>query len=374
MGVVVHAGGDGEGRAVIDLRLYGHRTLPHFTATVLDRSERELWSLGKVLEGSVNLNRNAQLGGSASLVLGDERIRDIDFDSNRLRMTYHPGVRGVEPWNLGTFLFASPQRKNSATGVSWSLGLQTKMIMVDVPVQARFDLPVGANLVASAVELVQSTGATRIAVTPSDAVTREAMVFEAGTRILEIVNKLLKAAGYWSLWVDREGQFRFEPYVRPQDQAVTFELVAGPQSIHYPEWESDQETASIPNLVVLTTGGDDESIPLVGVAKNMDPESKYSIPYRGYAVPWDGGDGTVEASSQAVIDEMAKRILEEAMDPVLKISLTSAILPVDCYEVGRFADGPFDDRFSLQEINIPNLRYDAHMDITLRKVVDLAAA
>src|SRR5690606_30012693 len=120
------------------------------------------------------------------------------------------------------------------------------------------------------------------------------MVWEAGTSKLRIVNDLLAAIDYNSLWVDGQGNFRATPYVRPAARSITYsilndesgaalvrELADGQESIYLDEWSRDRDVYGVPNKVVAVATGTGDEEPLVGVATNEDPASPFSEPSRG---------------------------------------------------------------------------------------------
>ena len=288
---------------------------------LLDRDDQPLHLLDGVNGGRMEVVARDTLGGSGSISI-DERGQGIDWMSHRIQAVYN---NGVESWAAGTFLFTSPTDQHSSTTLTYDGGLLTKMNNPNSDrVDDRYSIDAGVPVIPAVVTLLQSTGETRIAVTDSDAVLSAPLTWEPGTTKLTIINDLLTAVGYWSLWCDGSGQFRVEPYVRPQDRPVLYEFEHGPRSVHYADWSREQDASDVPNKVILTTRGDDETEGMVGIATNENPDSPYSFQERGQWLPAE--PETVEAASQQVLDDMAARRLLDLMSPVARVTVGHAFM------------------------------------------------
>lgn len=299
---------------------------PSWRVLLLDGADRPLRQLD-VSGGSVELVALSRLGGSGVLELPD-RGGAIDWMSHRVQVVYDPGIDGAEAWPLATMLLSSPVERRRAGRSVFEVTLLPKLAVLDEDtVGSAFSLAAGTPIIDAVVALIESSGESRIAVTPSTAVLGSSLVWAAGTPKLTIVNDLLTAAGYWSLWVDGGGLFRVEPYLLPSERPVAFEFAAGPQSIHQPDWSREQNLSSVPNrFVVVGTGSEDEPA-LVGVATNEDPLSPFSFQARGRWVTRveEGAEG----EDQAAFDRLAQRRLLDAMSPVAKLIVKHALLPLE---------------------------------------------
>ena len=297
---------------------------------LLDRSDRPLGALDGVNGGSAEIVAQSVLGGSGSLEL-DHR-QDIDWMSHRVRANFHDGP---ESWPVGTYLLSSPTEQHTEFGVTYQVGLLSKMnVIAEDTVDTRYSAAVGSSVIPRVVALIQSTGETRIAATDSDSVLTAGLTWEAGTSKLTIINDLLQVAGYWSLWCDGSGLFRVEPYLNPADRPVAYLFEHGEASIHFPEWEMEQDNTSVPNRFLAIGQGDEEEPPLVGVATNEDPESPYSFQSRGRWIT--ATEEGVEGETQAVFDQYAARKLRDAMSPVSRLTVTHGMVNLDPNDLVEF--------------------------------------
>lgn len=310
-----------------------HRS-PSWVYTLLTAQDIPLRVLDGVTGGGCEIVAQSRLGGSGSLSI-DEYAQHIDWMSHRIRVSYDPGITGVEAWDVCTMLFTSPTEHHTEVGVSYEVELLSKMAVIDEDaVEERYSLPADTPIIATVVALIQSTGETRIAVTPSDAVLAAPLTWEPGESKLTIVNDLLEAAGYWSLWCDGSGLFRVEPYLNPADRAIAWTFQHGAASIHVPEWEREQNMAKVPNRFLAIGRGDEETEPLIGVALNENPDSPYSFQARGRWIT--ATEENVEGESQDVFDQLAARRLLDAMSPVSRLEVAHAILPLTQNALVRF--------------------------------------
>jgi len=297
---------------------------------LLDSRDRELHSLDGVTGGSADVVAQSVLGGSGALSIDGDQ--GIDWMSHRVQAIYTD--RGVS-WPFGTYLFASPTENHSEFGITYQVQLLSKMnIISEDTVEARYSLAAGTVVVPVVVALIQSTGETRISATASTAVLTSPLTWEAGTSKLTIINDLLQAIGYWSLWCDGAGQFRVQPYLNPASRPVAFDFEHGERSLHFPEWDREKDLTKVPNKFVAVGQGSDSVAPLVGVATNEDPNSPYSYQARERWIT--ATEEGVEAATQSVIDQYAARKLRDAMDPVSRLSVTHALIKLEPNDLVSF--------------------------------------
>lgn len=338
---------------------------PRSHVELLDAQDNPVGRLTGVKSWSVSLAATERLGGSATLELDaiDPALNEM---TSRVRITYDPGIPGVEAWPLGVFKFASPRTTVDGGMTRKTVGLTTKLAIVDEDcLDKALSIPQGANLVAQAASVLASTGEKRVAVTPSDAVARTPSAWDAGTPKLTVINDLLEAAGYWSLQVARSGQFLIQPYVAPENRPVSMVFQAG-EAQWRDGWTHEQNLTSIPNKVVCRTHGSDEQPALVGVATNTDPKNPYSYQARGNR--WITRVYDVDAEKQSVVDSLAVRRLQGAMSPVSKIEAEHPVYDLDLNEVVEFTPaGSEPRRFTIQKMSVTSA-FDSQCSVTWREL------
>lgn len=348
------------------MSLTGHRS-PRWVVELLDGRDAPIRVLTHVTGGSVVVAPFERLGGSATLVL--DQAQPIDWLSHRVRITYDPGVAGVDAWPVGTYLLTSPKRTVDEYGVTkYDVGLLSKLVVPDEhALEQAFTVQAGDPLIPAAVSLLAMTGETRMSVTDTGIVARETLTWDAGESVLTAINAILQAAGYWSLQVSGDGQYLFEPYVDPADREPAWTFQAGCASIIKPGLEHEQDLAGIPNHVVCHTQGSEDEPALVGVATNTSKDSPYSTVSRGRTI---SRTYQVEAATQKVVDDLALRRLQDAMSPISHWTFSHGIAPIDGHDVLLFPDGNQEVRASVQRIEM-SLEYDSQAKTIVRQGVDL---
>ncbi|HEU0165866.1 MAG TPA: hypothetical protein VFQ54_12545, partial [Thermomicrobiales bacterium] len=196
-------------------------------------------------------------------------------------------------------------------------------------------------------------------------------VWDAGTTKLDIVNDLLAALNYRSLWVDMTGQFQATPYVVPANRPPAYDLlpgivkefIDGPTSIYLDAWSRDRDIYGVPNKVIAIQSSDGDTDPLVGQWTNEDPDSPFSYPSRGRWIttvltgvqtPDFSGEDDPAAATVAFLDAVAQRSGIAASSTQSTIALKTIPVPVQLLDVVRFANDPagIDGPYSITSLKL----------------------
>lgn len=367
-----------------DTLLGGHRVLS-FRYELLDRWEN-LVGLVRTAPygGSLSWSAQASIKGGGTLPVVDPG-EGIDWVHARVRpvavLSSATTSQRVEV-PLGVYLAAAPSEDWSDEGRRWEVDLLDKAVILDqdVPTDAAgnataYTAPAGSNVVALVAGMILGVGESVAAIEPGPEVLTSALVFEPGTTKLRIINELLDAANYFSLWTDGLGQFRVTKYRSPQDRPVAYELLApftrGPRSLMAPDWSRERDVYTVPNRYVAVSQGDGDAEGLVATAVNDDPASPFSRASRGrWVTQVEEG---VEATSLASLQAYADRKLLAASGVSSKVEVAHAYLPeLGINDTVRFRyeqDGEAIDMLcTVQNLEVP-LDPTALCRTTLREVV-----
>lgn len=350
---------------MVDTLLTGHRS-PRWEHWLLDRNDQQVKLLDGVTGGGCTVAALSRLGTAGNLTI-DDRGQEIDWLTHRVQSIYDPGITGVEPWPVATLLFASPTTRYTEFGRSYDVELLSKLSILDLATVGQgYALAAGTPVIDTVVALIHAVGETRIAVTPSDAVLVSQIVFDADDTYLTVINELLTAIGYWSLWCDGAGVFRVEPYENPADRPESWTFTQGNMSLHMPDWEHEQDLNSIPNVYKVWREGDEDTPGVEGVVTldSLYPDSPYTVAARGYEVT------RTESAEVATVDDavaLATRRLRDALTPVGKITATHAVLPLQPNQVIRFTDSGTDTLCTIQSIEY-SYRFDSDCKASWRQL------
>lgn len=320
---------------------------PRWQVQLLDRFDAPKDTL-RFMDGSAKIATFARLGGNARLVLSAEDVQDVNWFSDRISITYYPRGLNGPSYPVGIYLFDSPL-ENRGMASAFTVDLMTKVAIIDQDqITETYSLPQGSQIIPAVVDLIESTGETRIAVTDSDVVTSSALTYEAGESKLTIINDLLTSADYSSLWSDGTGQFRVEPYQNPLARPVAFEFVEGETSIHKPEWSREQDVLNVPNRVMVVSPGSDDEPAIIGIAEDNDPNSPYSIPSRGRVI--GRTEEVSDMTSVSAANSYAQRLLEGGMSPQATLAVEHAIVPLEPGDLVRFTSGGQERMATIREM------------------------
>ena len=316
-------------------------------------------------------------------------IRFAEVNSVTVRIRPVMVIEGLPEIPLGVYVVSLAPELWAGTGRAFSLELLEKTTVLEQDaVDETFTATTGASVLSIVQEVVESAGE---ALPIDGADVRELsspLVWEAGTSKLRIVNDLLAAISYNSLWMDGLGTLRATPYVAPGSRSVRYsvlndesgnrlqrELVDGPESIYLPEWTRDRDSYGVPNKVVAVAAGSGDAPPLAGIAENTDPSSPYSIPSRGRTIVRtltgvDVPDLASDALTIAFLEGVAQRSLTAASAVQASVSVKCLPIPVELLDAVIFASAPagINARHTVRSVSMP-LRFDAVMALELQEVL-----
>lgn len=243
----------------------------------------EAESYRHITGGHIELSAFTDLKAEGSLTFEGFEIPD---DHDMVRVYHgHSTSAGEQPLKpLATLMFSVSEPTYDGAAVSGKLACRSVLsVLASRKYGAPFTVAAGTQAVQKAIELTESLGLRVNNPDPSAYTVREAHTFnEYEADYLTIVNWLLGAAGYSSAWVDAYGIVQMTPYVEPTERKAAVRLADDESSVMYPKLSRQSDWADTPNVVRLCYETDEET--LVASASNIDPNSRASLPSRGYEV------------------------------------------------------------------------------------------
>lgn len=259
---------------------------------------------GVVSAGSFTGNVNAQIRWTGGVTIRDPDR--YDWNATRIKLIH---VYNGKRENFGVYIARVKAINETATGVIADLDLFDRTIIAsEDAITASFTVKAGTNVTSAVRQILESTGELGVSITPTTDTVRSDMTWEAGTSKLKIINELADAAGYFALWCDLSGQYRFEPYRAPSARPVAYQFADHETAVHV-AGASSSRPVTVHNQVVCVSQETGDAPALIGVARNEDPESPHSFQAQGrWVTRFESG---IEAATQAVIDSHAQRLLAE---------------------------------------------------------------
>jgi hypothetical protein len=179
---------------------------------------------------------------------------------------------------LGTFVPVAPGRTvdDSATWRTLVMGDVTQ-IFNDTNLTQSLTIAAGAGYLASAIGLAQQVAPGPYIAQPDARVLPASLSWPAGTSVLTVINALLKAIGYQSLWADEAAVLRFAPLFdfASQPPAYLFDLTQPSTSQALHPFNETRDTTQAFNACQYL-GQDPRQAVVSGYYENVNPLSEVS--------------------------------------------------------------------------------------------------
>lgn len=339
-----------------------------FRFDLMDREENLLGTIDSVQNGgSVEWQAYASVKGGGTMTVRDIG-QEIDWLNIRIRpviIVQSVGTEEADETPLGVFLAAAPVEKWDDLGRTWDVEIADKCSILDTDVPngpggepASYTAPVGSNVLDLVMALITDAGERVDAIEPDDKTLTSSLVWDLGTTRLQIINDMLSAAGFGSLWCDGQGQYRVTPYLDPIDRTPVYAALnpfsKGDGSMMSPDWTRDRDIYEVPNRYFAIAQGDGEEEAMTSTVTNEDPTSPFSFQARGRWITrvMDG----VEAVSQADLDARARQGLSQSSSISSGITASHLFLPdLLVNETVQFTnpDAEIDFRTIVTRVNVP---------------------
>lgn len=352
--------------------LHASRRIISFRYELLDSGNKKKADLTNVIDGSVSYDSLAEIKRTARFTIREDGT--INFLSDRIK----PYARikmadgGYAEFPLGVFLLTTPPKKTDQKNVVIREveAYDFLQILVDDKVTDRYTVTSGTNYITAVKALLDGAGLTAQNLTSTTKTLPTARDWEPGTTKLRIINDLLGAINYRSLWFDENGIAVAQPYVSPSDRASEYTYKDDDESVIFPDVEQSLDLFGIPNKWVLVVSEADRA-PLVSTYTNSNPNSLTSTVSRGRTIV--DYRPNQEAPDQATLDALAARIAYESSQVYEIVSFYTAIMPMhsdsDVYTL-EFSTLGISAKYSETSWSF-DLKAGAKMEHRIRRVVSV---
>lgn len=371
-----------------------------FRYDLLDSQNNYKRALTTVMGGSISYNSLAEIKRTARFSIKDDGT--INFLSDRIkpycRLWVPPGrvlaryytflqasfpalheeirlapeTGGWVEFPLGVFILSTPPRRADAYGVVTREveAYDLLQVLTDDKVEDRYTVTAGTNYIAAIKTLLDGAGLTQQNLTATDKTLPTDRDWGPGTKKLHIINNLLSAINYRSLYIDEDGFAVAKPYVSPASRASEYTYRDDDQSVIFPGPEQSLDLFAVPNKWVLVVSEPDRD-PLTATYINDNPNSPTSTVSRGRTIV-DYRE-YVEAADQATLNARAERIAFEASQVYEKVIFETAIMPMhsdsDVFTL-EFSDLGISAKYAETGWSF-ELRAGARMRHEIRRVVNI---
>lgn len=357
-----------------------------FTYDLLDAAHNVKRPLdGVQAGGTLRWSASSSVKGTGTIPVVDVG-QNIDWLNDRIRVTAHISDDGRPEVSttLGVYLIAAPVETWTEGRRSWDVELADRASVLDRDIMTgpnnepiTFAVPADRCILGATKEIIADAGETAPFIHgDEDTKLRRAMTWDTSATRLQIINDLLEAGNYLSLWVDGNGDFQVDKARAPQDRPELYSMLAplqaGPQAMFKPEWSHDRDVYSIPNRLMAIEEGDGDIEGEAAIAVNMDPASPYSFQNRQGRWITEVIEGASVTAGDGALQEWTERRLLQLTEVSSALSVEHLFLPdLRPNAVIRFGAGDLDRVLTRVESTEITLDASAFVRTELREVVEI---
>lgn len=342
-----------------------------FGFELLDSSNEALGWLPGVSEAEVEYNFLADIKRTMRFEVLDNN--DVNWIRDRVKphvyLTMPDG--GEVDFPQGVLLMATPNRSTSDLSQRVIRDVEAYdqlLVLHDDKEEDRYTVTAGTNYISAVETLLSAAGIVSQNLTPTDKTLPATRDWDPGVSKLKIINDLLVAINYESLFFDEEGFAVARPYTNPSDKASEITYATNEDSIILPDADYEFDLFGVPNKWVLVVSQPDRPV-LTSTYTNSSADSPTSTVSRGRTIV-DFRDRE-DAADQTSLDARAKRLAESASQIYESVEFTTGLMPIhqhaDVYTLTHSALG-VSAKFSEHRWSMP-LEVGAEMDHRIRRVV-----
>lgn len=244
--------------------------------------------------GLVRFDKRADVSLGLQLSMSADRIRmqkavsgsgpaqtyTFDMFSDRLRPVLIKN--GIES-PLGTYMVIASPEKLSYTGSTYSVeAYDETMILKQAAFTERTNYTAGTRYLTVINSMLTACGFARVIEDPTEAVLATDIEVAPGRTYLEVINEFLDGINYEHVHADGNGNI----YVQAvQDKQTADHIYSDKKNMSIiPPITRTTDIYSLPNVITGMVSLPEIDEPLVYTRENVNPDSKISIPSRGYKV------------------------------------------------------------------------------------------
>jgi hypothetical protein len=223
----------------VDTALHASNRTMKFRYDLLSSTNAYKAPLTTVISASVANNNLAQIKRTARFKIRDDGA--INYLSDRIKpyaqLLMNDG--GYAEFPLGVFLLSTPPRTAEPSGkIRREVDAYDQLqVLMDDVVDVRYTVTAGTNYIVAIKALLDSAGITLQNLTATISVLPAARDWDPGTTKLKIINDLMGAINYRSLFFDEDGIATAMPYQSPAARASEYTYIDDSLSVTYPEVE-----------------------------------------------------------------------------------------------------------------------------------------
>lgn len=258
---------------------------------------------------------------------------------NQLNELFRPYVTlllpagGLATWCLGTFLLSSAKGSvltQAGESSSDFTGFDRLLVLDEDKLVDRLTVPINAQVTAWVASVIAGAGLPVTGIVTSVKTLPAPLEWEPGTPKLTVVNALLSAIGYRSLYADELGVPIATPYVDPASDAIAWAYSPSSSSVIVPGVDVTLDLFNVPNRFVAFVSEPDRPT-LVSSYVNANPASPTSTVNRGRTitevVQLQQATGDAPPVDQATLDAKVLQLAQAGSQVYSDVDFATGLMP-----------------------------------------------
>ena len=245
--------------------------------------------------GLVSFDKRADVSLGLQLSMSSDRIRMQKYVSNiggtaqtytfnmfsdRLRPVL---IKNGDEYPLGIYMvMASPEKLSDTESMYRIEAYDETMILKQASFTSRTNYAAGTSYLEVINSMLTSCGFSRILEDPTDAVLQTDIEVAPGDTYLEVINQFLDGINYEHVHADGNGYIYIQAI---KDKMTADHIYSDKKNMSIiPPITRTTDIYSLPNVITGVVSLPEMDEPMVYTKENLNPDSKISIPSRGYRV------------------------------------------------------------------------------------------
>ena len=250
--------------------------------------------------------------------------KDVNYLTDRIRAVLC--LNGQE-YNMGVYIATTADELHTDEGDMVEIEAYSMLYLASrAKLEGVYHIDAGTNYISAVQSLLVACGITDY---EADATSLKMPMaredWEEGTPVLDVINELLDEINYNSAWVDLNGKVRLTKYTGPSTENIKHTYREGEYSVLYPEYTASTDLFDKANVFKCVCSNPDLSVPLVAVAVNEDPHSKFSTVSLGARVLYlENVDNVPDLDT---LQERADNLRIKSLQTTQEVEFSTALVP-----------------------------------------------
>lgn len=339
-----------------------------------DKNNAFQGNFNNVTSGSVDHSAFADIVGTAKFSMKDIEGSGINWISDRCKPIVRLKISPTKwaEWPMGLFLLSSPAMtaQKNAQKIREIDAYDQSFILIHDKVTSRYYVAAGSLVTTTIASILTIAGITLQTIVPSTLTMPTDRDWDPATPKLVIINNLLNAINYQSLWFDGDGYAVCRPYLSPSNAPTGYTYKDDTSSMLTPEGSRTLDLFDVPNKWVLFISDPDRAS-IRSEYTNNASGSPTSVVNRGFTIV-DYREES-EIVDQETLDSRVARIAYESSQVYEKVVISTGIMPMhehmDVIAL-RYGRLDIDDRYQETDWTM-TLKAGATMSHSLRRLVQI---